>query len=196
MPMLILARHGRTASNAAGLLLGRANPSLDALGVEQASDLARSMAINPPARVISSPLNRTRETAAAMGQHVTIDERWVELDYGQYDQIPIVDLPVEVWRAWREDPSFAPPGGESLQTLAARVSEACEALAEEAATNDVVVVTHVSPIKAAVAWALKVGIEVSWRMHVSPASITRIAVSPLGPSLISFGEVHHLNSTT
>jgi len=193
--MLILARHGRTASNAAGLLLGRADPSLDELGVAQAGDLARLLAGRPPMRVVASPLARTRQTAEALGYPVAVDQRWIELDYGDYDQQPMRDIPLEVWQAWRSDPGYVPPAGESLQTMAERVRDACAELAEEAAEHDIVVVTHVSPIKAAVAWALQVGIEVSWRMHVAPASITRIAISPTGPSLVSFGETHYLTST-
>lgn len=194
--MLILVRHGRTASNAAGLLLGRANPSLDETGKTQARDLGRVITEVSPARVISSPLVRARETAEAFGVPITVDERWIELDYGEFDQLPMQDVPIETWTRWRNDPSFEPPGGESLATLGRRVSEACSELAEDAGSTDIVVVTHVSPIKAAVAWALQVGDEIAWKMHVSPASITRIAMAASGPSLVSFSEVHHLTSTS
>jgi broad specificity phosphatase PhoE len=56
----------------------------------------------------------------------------------------------------------------------------------------VVVVSHVSPIKAAVAWALGVGDEVTWRLFVAPASLTRIALGDRGPVLHTFNEVAHL----
>lgn len=194
--MLIIARHGRTASNASGLLLGRADPSLDELGVAQAAELARLLAASPPTRIVSSPLARTRETAEALGRPMVVDDRWIELDYGEFDQKPMWDVPPEIWAQWRADPGFVPPGGESLQAMAQRVGEACAELADEARTADILVVTHVSPIKAAVAWALQVGIEVSWRMHVAPASVTRITLTPSGPSLLSFGDVHHLTSLT
>jgi broad specificity phosphatase PhoE len=127
-------------------------------------------------RVVCSPLRRARETAAALGLPVTVDERWVELDYGELDGRPITDVPADLWTRWRADVDFAPPGGESLAALGVRVRAACEELAAEAAEADVVVVSHVSPIKAAVAWALGVGDELSWRLHVAPASVTRIAV--------------------
>ena len=58
--------------------------------------------------------------------------------------------------------------------------------------DDVVVVSHVSPIKAGVAWALGVGDGVAWRMFVDVASLTRIAITDRGPVLRSFNEVHHL----
>ena len=53
-----------------------------------------------------------------------------------------------------------------------------------------VVVSHVSPIKAAIAWALGVGDEVAWRLFVQVASVARIGVGPGGPSLHSFNEPH------
>jgi len=54
-------------------------------------------------------------------------------------------------------------------------------------------VTHVSPIKAAVAWALGVGDDIAWRLYVAPASITRVAVSGARRSLHSFNETAHLD---
>ena len=69
---------------------------------------------------------------------------------------------------------------------------ACDDLAPVAIEGHVVVVTHVSPIKAAVAWALDAGDELAWRMYVGLASITRIGVSERGPLLRSFNEVAHL----
>lgn len=190
--MLIVVRHGRTDANASGLLLGRRlDPGLDALGEKQAAALAA--AVPRPARVISSPLRRTRQTAAAFGCPVEVDERWIELDYGDLDGTPLREVPADVWMAWRADVTLAPGGGESLVELGTRVRAACAAVAEEAAGTDIVVVTHVSPVKAALAWALGVGDEVSWRAFVAPGSITRIATAGPGPSLHSFNGCAHLD---
>src|SRR5262249_5727621 len=101
--MLHLVRHGRTDANAAGLLLGRAGPPLSDEGRRQAAALAT--AIPPDARVVSSPLARTRETAAAFGRPVEIDERWIELDYGEFDGVPLRDVPADIWREWRANPT-------------------------------------------------------------------------------------------
>ena len=116
----------------------------------------------------------------------------MELDYGDYDGMALADVPAELWARWRNDFDFAPPGGESLVALRTRVAAALDDLADAARTEVIVVVAHVSPIKAAVAWALGVGDEVTWRMFVRPASITRIAVTDRGPVLHSFNEVAHL----
>jgi broad specificity phosphatase PhoE len=187
---LIVVRHGRTARNAEGRLLGRFDADLDPEGEVQARALAA--AVGPVDRVISSPLARARRTAEAMGLPVEIDERWIELDYGELDGAAMADVPSEVWTAWRANLAWTPPGGESLAALGERVRAGCDDLVAEAADRTVVVVTHVSPIKAAVAWALGVGDDVVWRMYVAPASITRIGVGPVGPSLRAFNETAHL----
>ena len=189
---LILVRHGQTAVNAEGRLQGRIDAPLTPLGEAQAA--ACAAAIGPVGRVVSSPLLRARATAAAFSSSsgVAVDERWIELDYGEWDGAVLRDMDQGAWNRWRADPSFAPPGGESLVVLAERVWAACEALADEAQAADVVVVSHVSPIKAAVAWALGVGPETSWRMFLGVAAITRIAIGPRGPSLTSYNEQGHL----
>ena len=204
--MIVVVRHGRTAANAAGLLLGRADPPLDREGERQAAALATTCSGLDVARVVTSPLRRCRATAAVLAGAggmpgggrsvpVAVDERWVELDYGELDQRPLADVPAEVWATWRADVTWIPPGGESLAALGERVRAACDDLVAEAVERDIVVVSHVSPVKAAVAWALGVGDEVAWRLWVAPASITRIGIGPGGvPSLRGFNDVTHLGT--
>ncbi len=195
---LILVRHGQTAVNAEGRLQGRIDTPLTELGRRQAAAGA-AVVTGAGTRFVSSPLLRARETVAALAGPdvaVDVDERWVELDYGEWDGQALRAMPQDEWDRWRRDPSFAPPGGESLVALAARVHEACEDLAEEARDRDVVVVSHVSPIKAAVAWALGVGPETSWRMFLGVGAVCRIAIGPRGPSLTAYNEVGHLASVS
>ncbi len=184
--MLVLVRHGQTEANARGLLLGRADPPLSELGRRQAQALATMLPGR--ARVVASPLTRTMQTAAAFGQPVDVDDRWIELDYGTFDGRPLADVPAEVWQAWRADPAFVPGGGESLAALGARVRAACDDLVDEARERDVIVVSHVSPIKAAIAWTVGAGDEATWRMFVQVASVARVGIGPWGPSLHSFNE--------
>jgi broad specificity phosphatase PhoE len=191
--VLTIVRHGRTAANASGLLLGRADPELDDVGREQALAVGEALrALGSGVRVVCSPLQRAASTAAAIAEacaavEVRTDERWIELDYGEYDNTPVGSVPAEVWSRWRADPDYAPPGGESLRTLRIRVEDALDEWA--AHDDDTIVVTHVSPIKAAVGWALGVGDQVNWRTHVTPGSITRVGLGPAGPVLRSFNEV-------
>jgi broad specificity phosphatase PhoE len=189
---LIIVRHGRTEANASGLLLGRRlDPGLDTLGVRQAEALAGL--VRGAHRAICSPLRRTRETAAFFGLPLTIDERWIEIDYGTLDGIALTDVPSATWAEWRADIDFVPGGGESLAAVGQRVRAACDELIEEASDHDIVVVSHVSPIKAAAAWALGAPDEVVWRMYCAPASVTEIGTARGMPSLHRFNVTTHLD---
>jgi broad specificity phosphatase PhoE len=188
---LVIVRHGRTEANARGLLLGRLDVELDSVGRAQAERLA--VATGPVDRVIASPLQRTRQTAAAFDRPVEVDDRLVELDYGDYDGRAFGDLPTGTWARWRSDLAFAPPGGESLRELGFRVREFLDELTSHPGDETIALVSHVSPIKAAVAWALGAGDELTWRLFVAPASITRVEVTEQGSVLRSFNEGAHLH---
>ena len=188
--MLYLVRHGRTAQNAARLLLGRMDVPLDELGRRQAAALAAVPALQGATRVVSSPLARAFDTAAVLGPPVTVDDRWIEIDYGVYDGAELTEA-TDLWRGWDADLEYRPPEGESLAQMGRRVRGACDELWEEASETDVVVVSHVSPIKAAVAWALGLGDEVQWRMFLDTASVTVIGPGRRGPTLRSFNETAH-----
>jgi broad specificity phosphatase PhoE len=190
---IVLVRHGQTEPNRAGQLLGRRDASLTDLGLRQASAAAEAvMAAHDIAYVVSSPLERAMETAAMFGCSVGVDERWIEVDYGEYEGLSFREVPDELWRQWRADPAWAPPSGESLTSVGRRVRAACEDLSADAIEADVVVVSHVSPIKAAIAWALEVGDEVSWRMRLDVAAVCEITCGERGPSLRLFNQTAHL----
>jgi broad specificity phosphatase PhoE len=185
--MLILVRHGRTAHNASRRLLGRLDLPLDELGRRQAAALGSSPLLASVARVVCSPLQRAASTAAALGPPVEVDERWLEIDYGVYDGLPLADVPTGLWSA---DAEWAPEGGESTAAVGRRVRAACEELWAEAATRDVAVVTHVTPIRAAVKWALGVPDDTDVRLFVATASVSRIGPGRGGRALHSFNETH------
>ena len=187
MAVLILVRHGRTAANAQGLLQGRIDLSLDDVGHEQARQVAA--AIGPVDEVISSSLARARETAAYFDAPTIVDDRWIELDFGEYDGQPLAAVPGEVWAQWRSNPDFASAGGESMRALDVRVRAACADVIERARSTNVVIVSHVSPIKAAVAWAFGGDITMSWRIHLDQAGVCRVGAGAGGPVLRSFNEV-------
>ncbi len=203
--MLILVRHGQTAANARGLLLGRADPPLTEIGYRQARALAE--ALPRAARIVSSPLMRARQTAAVLAgaalgvpdapddTAVEVDPRWIEMDYGDLDGRPATALGEHAWRAWRQDPDFVPAGGESVAAVCTRVRQACMELAADAARGDVVVVSHVSPIKAAVTWALGVGDEVAWRMFLADAAVCRIDTTGPVPLLLAFNDAGPVNGS-
>jgi alpha-ribazole phosphatase len=162
--------------------------ALDEVGRRQAAALGLLPELRQATRVVTSPLGRAQETAAAFGLPIEVDERWIEIDYGIYDGLPFEDVPAALWTKWDTDPSWAPEGGESLADVGVRVRRACEDLWEEACDRDVVVVSHVSPIKAAVWWGMGVPIDTPGRLMLDVASICRIGAGPRGSVLRSFND--------
>ncbi len=195
--MIVFVRHGETDANKAGLLLGRSDPPLNATGEEQARAAADALAGSDIAAIVSSPLQRAEITAAAIadraGLPVEIEQRLIEIDYGDWDEEPFGGLAPDIVIKWRSDPTFAPPGGESLAALQARVEECAADLLDRSRDGMVVAVSHVSPIKAAVCFALGVDERASWRMFLGLASITSVGARDDGtPYLASFNETAHL----
>lgn len=192
---IIIVRHGCTEFNATGRLQGRTDNPLDEVGLAQAEAVAAYLQpeLLPDTLFVCSPLLRARQTATAIvdriGSSFDIDERWIELDYGSYEGLRQAEVPANVWREWRSDSDFAAPQGESLNQVQERVSQACDDLAQRLNGRTAVVVSHVSPIKSAVAWALGVDVSVGWRTQLVTASMTRISVSVNGAALTSFNEV-------
>ena len=192
---IIIVRHGRTEFNATGRLQGRTDNPLDEVGLAQAEAVAAYLKpeLLSDTLFVCSPLLRARQTATAIvnrvGSSFDIDERWIELDYGSYEGLRQAEVPANVWREWRSDSDFAAPQGESLNQVQERVAQACDDLAQRLDGRTAVVVSHVSPIKSAVAWALGVDVSVGWKTQLVTASITRFSVSANGAALTSFNEV-------
>jgi broad specificity phosphatase PhoE len=197
--VLILVRHGESTANALGLLLGRTDAPLTEVGRAQAV-AARRQLPDTVGRVISSPLQRARDTASLLdlGCPIEIDDRWIEVDYGEHEGKALRDVPADIWSEWRQNPAFAPAGGESLAQVNERVAAVCQELFAESGKrargeSDIVVVSHVSPIKAAVAWALGAqgddAASLAWRLHLSTGSVSRVAYANGVPVLETFNSV-------
>ncbi len=193
--MIVFARHGQTAPNRDGLVLGRADPELTEEGHRQAVLLAAALAGEPVAAIVTSPLLRARQTAEVVagacggGVPLAVDQRLVEIDWGTWEGRPAGSLAVADVDRWRADDGTAPEG-ESLDSLSRRVESFCVETLED--DGLVVAVSHVSPIKAAAAWALGVDGTVAWRMFLGLASITRVGRGRTSPVLLSFNETGHL----
>ena len=185
--MLYLVRHGRTEANANGRLQGRIDFPIDEVGRAQAA--AVTSVVPTVTRVICSPSLRARQTAEVFGVEPELDDRWLEMDYGDFDGVPMADVPRDMWAEWITNPNFRPPGGESLQEMGDRVFAACDDLLEAARATDIVVVSHATPIKAAMAWALGVDVTITWRSQIDQASVTKILVRDRGPALHAFNIV-------
>ena len=155
--MILLARHGQTSENAAGRILGRRDPPLSRTGRSQAMTLARTLETAGLRALWTSPLLRARETADIVGAHLVLDavvlDELIESGRGSWEGRRIRDIAHEspsLLAAFETgDPTFAFPGGESLQDQVARTAVALEAIAEH--PLPALAVTHAGTIRAALA---------------------------------------------
>jgi len=134
----------------------------------------------PPIEAVRcSPLARTRATGAAVatacGLSATVDEGWAEAGFGLWEGLGYAEV-AEGWpdllRSWQGSSTVAPPGGESLVEVMARVEGALARLRQQHPGGTVAVATHVTPIRAVLRYALEAGVPTMWRVRLAPASIT------------------------
>ncbi|MGW3300793.1 bifunctional RNase H/acid phosphatase [Streptomyces rubiginosohelvolus] len=183
---LVLLRHGETALTPEKRFSGSGgtDPELSAVGRGQAERAAGHFAaLGTVQEIVSSPLRRCRETAAAvaarLGLDVRIDESLRETDFGAWEGLTFGEVRERYGddlTAWLASPDTAPTGGgESFTQVAERVAAARDRLVARYAGRTVLLVTHVTPIKTFVRLALGAPPEALFRMELSAASISTVA---------------------
>lgn len=157
---IVFWRHGRTEWNLRGLFQGQEDIPLDPVGRRQAAEAARELAHLAPSLILSSDLERARDTAAQLGSamHLTVepDERLRETYAGQWQGLSFADISRQFpdeQRRWHEgDPEIRAGGGESRTDVAARMAAcAMQAASRLASGQTVVLVSHGGAIRAGVA---------------------------------------------
>lgn len=197
MATVLLVRHGRTTANASGILAGRTEGvSLDDVGRDQASSTGGRIAAVPLVAVVSSPLERCRQTT----QHIleaqsgtptfTIDPDLTECDYGQWQGRTLADLATEdLWSRVQQQPSAVVfPGGESMTAMQARSVAAIRrrdaAIEAEHGPEAVwVAVSHGDIIKSILADALGMHLDLFQRIDVGPASVSIVRYGSARPTV-------------
>ena len=199
MATLILLRHGRTTANASGVLAGRTpGVRLDERGMEQAERAGTRLAAIPLAGVWTSPQERCKQTAQAVvgaqraaGHPVhraRTDKALSECDYGAWQGQSIKTLLKDpLWRTVQQQPSAVTfPEGESMATMQHRAVSAVRRLdatvsAAHGADAVWVAVSHGDIIKAVLADAYGMHLDLFQRIHVDPASISIVHYAPDRP---------------
>jgi probable phosphomutase (TIGR03848 family) len=199
MATVILVRHGRTTANATGVLAGRLpGVKLDETGHGQATRAAQRLGGVPLAAIVSSPLERCRQTARAiLGAQVapltiTHDRGITECDYGEWQGRALRELAREkLWATVQSQPSAAQfPGGESMGGMQARAVSAVRrhdvAVEAEHGPGAVwVAVSHGDVIKSILADALGMHLDLFQRISVDPASVSIIRYTPSRPYVLA-----------
>jgi len=139
-PQLWLVRHGQTEWSASGRHTGRTDLPLDENGREQARELAGRLAALPVALVLTSPLQRARETCAlaGLGDGAVVDDDLQEWDYGDYDGLTTDEIRAARpdWTLWRD----GCPGGETAAQVGVRADRVIRRARD--AGGDTIVFAH------------------------------------------------------
>jgi probable phosphomutase (TIGR03848 family) len=201
MPTLILVRHGRSTANTAGLLAGRMpGVTLDERGAAQAAALPARLEGVPLAEVVTSPLQRCRETvqpllAARPGLRVHTEDGINECDYGDWTGRKLDELAgeplMEIVQAHPTAAAF--PGGESMRTMQHRAAEAVRAWnarieREHGADAVYLMCSHGDIIKSLAADALGLHLDQFQRISVEPCSVTVVRYTRTRPFLVRLGD--------
>lgn len=199
MATVILVRHGRTTANVDGVLAGRtAGVRLDKVGREQAAHTGKRLSAVPLVAVVTSPLQRCRETSQMILDRQSGSPAWlvekdiIECDYGQWQGRALSELAKEsLWPVVQKQPSAAQfPGGESLAAMQARAVSAVRhhdaAFESQHGLGAVwAAVSHGDLIKAILADALGMHLDMFQRLNVSPASVSIVRYGTTRPEVIA-----------
>jgi broad specificity phosphatase PhoE/ribonuclease HI len=190
---LLMLRHGQTEHSAQRRYSGRADLPLTELGERQATAAAARLAdTNGVAAVVSSPLRRARQTAQpvadALGVPLTVHDGLIETDFGAWEGLTFAEArerDPDLHTRWLTDTSVAPPGGESMDAVHRRVRRVRDQLISEHGAATLIVVSHVTPIKALLRMALDAGPSLLHRLHLDIASLSVAEFYPDGPATVS-----------
>jgi len=196
---ILLVRHGQIEANVAQRWHGSTDEDLTAHGRAQAHRVAAHLARERPSAVAlyASPARRARSTAApiaaALTLPVVVEPDVTEYGIGVLENEPYVDLTVRhrFFEQASADLAWAPPGGESLGAVAARVTAAWRRIAAAHPASDVIVVSHGAAIAIGLALLLHDDPRQWSRYHSRNTAITEILLAP--PTLVTFDRVDHLD---
>ncbi len=198
---LLMLRHGQTEHSGQRRYSGRGDVPLTELGQRQAAAAAARLArTDGVAAVVSSPLLRARQTAQpvakALGVPMTVHDGLIETDFGAWEGLTFAEASArdpELHARWLTDTSLAPPGGESMDAVHRRVRRVRDQLIAEHGAATVIVVSHVTPIKALLRMALDAGPSLLHRLHLDLASLSVAEFYSDGPATVSLvNDTSHL----
>lgn len=196
---LVLVRHGATAHSVERRFSGRNDLPLSAIGEKQAAALA-SRSYGELTAVLSSPLPRAVQTAEAIaaprGLQVEIVDGLIETDFGAWEGLSTDEVRAcfaAELTAWQASPDVAPPGGESFAEVGRRVRRARETILAAHPQGTVLAVSHVTPIKTLITFALEAPPSALFRLHLDTASVSTVDYFHNGASSLRlFNDTSHL----
>jgi probable phosphoglycerate mutase len=197
---IVIVRHGETTWGAVSRFAGREDVPLTPRGEAEAASVGERVARIGPAVVATSPLQRCRVTADAIGEvsgvPVVVVQGLTDGALGEwsgYTAAQIAERWPEQFAVWRADPDARPPGGESFTEVRERVVPVISGLARRYRGHTVVIVTHAAVTKMVLVHALGVPSDAAYRLRIDTASVSGLTVEQDGRTVVwAVNEVGHL----
>jgi broad specificity phosphatase PhoE len=190
----VLVRHGASPLSPQKRFSGRGDVPLSEEGRAQAARLAERLAERGGIDlVVTSPLRRARRTAeavaAATGTELVAEPDLAETDFGRWEGHTFAEVrqqwPAEL-DAWLASTEVAPPGGESFAATAVRVQGVLDRLRARHAGKTLAVVSHVTPIKTLLRFALDAPPSALFRLHLDVAGLSEVDWYADGPARVRY----------
>src|SRR5262245_19886292 len=198
MTTLVLVRHGHTDTAGKRLTGWTPGVHLNARGRREAERLVERLDGVRIDAIVSSPLERCRETAAplakARGLDIRVRRAWIETGYGEWTGRSISQLRrTKLWRTVMAAPSNARfPGGESLLEVQARAVDAAFDIARDHPRGTVVVVSHADVIRLVVAHVAGTHPDHLHRLSIDTGSISAVSLTQGTPRLLAYNDTGDL----
>ena len=201
---MLLLRHGQTALSVEKRFSGTGDPPLTEHGRAQAAAAAARLSSCGATAVVTSPLQRARDTAAlvagGLGLELVVEPGLRETDFGDWEGYTFAEIQAKWPReldAWLADPAVAPPFGESFDATTTRVRQARDRVLASYGGQTVVVVSHVTPIKTLLRLALDAPPTALYRMHLDLACLSEVQWFADGPAVVrSLNDTAHVPAET
>ena len=199
---IIAVRHGETDWNASARIQGHKDIALNDKGRWQAQQAAQWLVADEViSAVYTSDLARAHATASAIAQafavDVVSDTGLRERAFGSYEGQTFDELerqwPADIARWRARDPSWAPPGGESLLALSTRIRDVTDALARRHTGEQIVLVAHGGVLDMLYRFATRQDVDTQRGWALGNASINRLLWTPEGMSVVGWSDTRHLD---
>jgi len=194
----LLIRHAEAESTNHTLNGRMPGVHLTETGQMQAVRLAERIRTMLVTAVYSSPLERARDTAAAISKElrlpVALRDGLAEVDCGDWSGQSFAELSdIPAWRWFNTFRSGTQiPGGEHILKVQCRVIEELNRIRHDHPEQTVAVVSHADVLRPALGYYLGIPLDLLLRIEIAPASLSVVRMEPHGPTIVSVNDTSHL----
>ena len=178
--MIIFLRHGQAENNTKKILAGRSpGVNLTETGIQQAEQTGKMLELLNVSKIYSSPIDRALQTAEIVGKHCDLeiipDQRLIELDMGKFTKMPYDEIFAKHGNVFLKfyvgNDDVSENGVETFATVQKRVFDMVDFVVKNHKNENVVLVTHMDPIKAMIGRVLNLKPEILFELIIANASL-------------------------